>query len=179
MEQQLAKRARDGDQDAIARLLYDNYEIVYKYLIKFTFNKTLAEDMAQETMVKSIEKIDYYDEKKSKFSTWLVAIAQNIYIDYLRKQKTEKKYTNAGEEAYTEKLNAQIYAVDDSLNHVLEVLSGLDEDVRFPILLKHYYGYSYEEIAKKMSIALGTVKSRIHNGLKVLRKELGYDEGKK
>jgi len=58
----------------------------------------------------------------------------------------------------------------------LDALSKLDNIIRFPLLLKHYYGYSYEEISKKMSIPLGTVKSRIHNGLKFLRKELGCDE---
>ncbi|MFZ5989056.1 MAG: RNA polymerase sigma factor SigY [Bacillota bacterium] len=177
MEEQLVKRARDGDQDALAQLLYNNYEIIHKYLIKFTFNKTLAEDLAQETMVKAIEKIEYYDKGKSKFSTWLIAISQNIYLDYLRKRKTEKKYTDAGEEALLDRVNIEMYTTDDSLNQVLEALGKLDEAIRFPILLKHYYGYSYEEIAKKMSVPLGTVKSRIHNGLGVMRRELGYDDG--
>lgn len=46
----------------------------------------------------------------------------------------------------------------------------------FSVILKHYYGYSYEEIARMMRIAEGTVKSRVHNGLKRLRKELQENE---
>lgn len=60
---------------------------------------------------------------------------------------------------------------------VLDVLAQLNEEVRMPIVLKHYYGYSYEEIGIMMGIAEGTVKSRVSNGLKRMRKELAELEG--
>ncbi|WP_010243119.1 RNA polymerase sigma factor SigY [Acetivibrio cellulolyticus] len=175
MDEQLLKKVRKGDQNALAELLYDNYEIVYKYLYKFTFDKSLSEDLVQETMVRAIVKIEFYDEKKSKFSTWLITIAQNIYVDYLRKKKVENRYMDQSEKVLEEKIEIGIYSDDDSINRILDALARLDDITRLPLLLKHYYGFSYEEIANKMSIPLGTVKSRIHNGLKVLRKELGYD----
>lgn len=177
MDEQLLRKVRKGDQNALAQLLYNNYEIVYKYLYKFTFDKSLSEDLVQETMVRAIVKIEAYDENKSKFSTWLITIAQNIYLDYLRKKKVENKYVDQSEKVLEEKIEMGIYNDDDSLKRTLDALAKLEDMTRLPLLLKHYYGFSYEEIAKKMSIPLGTVKSRIHNGLKYLRKELGYEDG--
>ena len=57
----------------------------------------------------------------------------------------------------------------------LEALGRLKPDVRTPIVLKHYYGYSQDEIAAMLDIPAGTVKSRIHNGIKQLREELSAD----
>lgn len=170
MDDILIREARNGSQEALAQLLYKNYNILFKYLVKFTFNVNLAEDLTQETMVKAIEKIDLYDPEKSKFSTWLIAIAQNTYMDYLRRVKREKKYFDA--DVLFEQLKGHMEIHDDSFDCILDALAKLPDESRFPLLLKHYHGYSYEDIAHKMGIPLGTVKSRIHNALKILRKEL-------
>lgn len=173
-EQELIVRAKNGNKEALARLLQCNYEIVFKYLIKFTLDLNTAEDITQDTMLRAIEKFDKYIQEKSKFSSWLITIAQNIYLDLIRKNKTKKKYLAEGDVLESLILKTEIY--DDTWKRILEVLSKLNEDTRFPIILKHYYGYSYEEIAKKMKIMVGTVKSRIHNGLKVLKKEMETNE---
>lgn len=170
MNEELVHEARRGDQEALAQLLYNNYDIVYKTLIKFTLNTNLAEELAQETMVRAIEKISLYDPEKSKFSSWLITIAQHIYIDTLRKGKNERKYV--AEQGIKLELET---STDDDWIRALEALGHLPEDTRFPVVLKHYYGYSYEEISSLMKINVGTVKSRIHNALKALRKELEQD----
>ena len=85
-----------------------------------------------------------------------------------------KKYFEEGDILENLVYKTEIY--DDSWKRILQALSKLNEETRFPIILKHYYGYSYEEIAKKMKILTGTVKSRIHNGLKTLKKELEANE---
>jgi RNA polymerase sigma-70 factor (ECF subfamily) len=166
----LILQAQNGNKEALARLLHSNYEIVFRYLIKFTLDRITAEDIAQDTMVRAIEKFHMYNIEKSKFSTWLITVAQNIYLDTIRKNKNQKKYIEDGD--IVERLIEKADNYDDSWNRILEALSKLKEEVRLPIILKHYYGYSYDEIAKKMRILTGTVKSRIHNGLKVLKKEL-------
>lgn len=175
MDEDLVLKAKMGNHEALAQLLYRNYEIVYKYLIKFVLNVNVAEDITQETMVRAIEKFDLYNAQKSKFSTWLITISQNLYMDHLRKVKRESKYIEGSitqEEDFIGRLSVQAKEYDGSWNAILNALSKLSEEIRHPVVLKHYYGYSLEEIASKMSIPLGTVKSRIHNGLKTLRKEL-------
>ncbi|MEY9865725.1 RNA polymerase sigma factor (sigma-70 family) [Peribacillus sp. B2I2] len=54
----------------------------------------------------------------------------------------------------------------------MEALGHLKADFRVPIILKHYYGFSYEEIARIVKVPEGTVKSRVHKGIKTVRKEL-------
>ncbi|MCX7746767.1 MAG: RNA polymerase sigma factor SigY [Clostridia bacterium] len=174
MEDQLVVKAKKGDQEALAELLYNNYEMVYRYLIKFTLNVNLAEDLVQEAMMKAIEKIELFDDQKSKFSTWLVTIAQNTYIDSLRRKKNEQKAALG--DVVLRGFQKEFQGYDDAWNRVLDALADLSEEIRLPIILKHYYGYSLEEIAKTMKIPLGTVKSRIHNGLKALKKELDENE---
>jgi RNA polymerase sigma-70 factor, ECF subfamily len=170
MEDHLINEARNGNQGSLARLLYDNYSMVFKYLIKFTLNRALAEDLVQETMVRAIERFELYDYTKAKFSTWLITIAQNIYLDNIRKKKREQKHID--EDLQFEDLYDVQKEHDEDWDRVLDALSHLPDESRFPLILKHYHGYSLEEISRMMSIPLGTVKSRINNAIKALRKEL-------
>lgn len=170
MEEHLIDEARNGNRHSLARLLHDNYEMVFRYLIKYTMDRNTAEELVQETMVRAIEKFELYEPGKAKFSTWLIAVAQNIFLDSLRKKKREQKYLH--EELQFEDLYDIPAEHDEELERVLEALARLPAESRFPLLLKHYHGYSLEEIAAMMSIPLGTVKSRIHNAIRAVRKEL-------
>jgi RNA polymerase sigma-70 factor (ECF subfamily) len=172
-ELKLIKQAKKGDSSALAILLRENYPFLVKYLIKITLQPQLAEDLAQDTMVKCIEKISLYNGS-SKFSSWLITIATNLFIDSTRKQKREKLWSE--QEKALRKVQWQLENSNEEWNVAIEALFHLSEELRIPIILKHYYGYSYDEISKLMGIPEGTVKSRIHNGLISIRKELSSDE---
>jgi RNA polymerase sigma-70 factor, ECF subfamily len=170
---ELIKNAKEGDHLAFAMLFKENYPFLVKYLMKITMNPDTAEELAQETMAKCIQKIHLYNGK-SKFSTWLIAIATNTYIDQCRKQKREKDWKS--QEEVHRKLKWHFESRNEEWNDALEALGKLAEEVRVPIVLKHYYGYSYDEIGQWMKISSGTVKSRVHNGIVVIRRELKLDE---
>lgn len=172
-EQDLILQARQGDTMALSLLMQKHYSFLVKYLIKVTLNPSLAEDLTQETMIKCIEKIHFYNGT-SKFSSWLITIATNLYIDDLRKKKRERNWKE--QEQALRKMRWQAARNQEEWPLVLDALGHLSEEVRMPIILKHYYGYSYEEIGNILNLATGTVKSRIHNGIKSLRKELSTDE---
>ncbi|MDZ5470164.1 RNA polymerase sigma factor SigY [Bacillus sp. 31A1R] len=172
-EKDLITKAKRGDQHAFAKLFQDNYAFLVKYLIKVTMDRNLAEDIAQEAMAKCIEKIHLYDGK-AKFSSWLISIASNYYIDQLRKNKREKNWQQ--QEQAVRHLKWQVETRNEEWNDTLTALGKLSEDVRIPIILKHYYGYSYDEIGEMMKVSPGTIKSRIHNGILTVRKELRLNE---
>jgi RNA polymerase sigma-70 factor (ECF subfamily) len=172
-EKELVSRAAKGDHVAFAMLFQQNYPMLVKYLIKITFSPELAEELSQETMAKCVEKIGLYNGK-AKFSTWLIQIATNLYIDQTRKKKREQNWQI--NEQHIRKMKWTLESRNEDWNDCLEALGKLKNDVRIPIILKHYYGYSYEEIGKILGIHSGTVKSRIHNGIQVIRKELKLDE---
>ncbi|MEW9051315.1 MAG: RNA polymerase sigma factor SigY [Neobacillus sp.] len=169
----LIKNAKEGDHLAFAMLFKENYPFLVKYLMKITMNPDMAEELAQETMTKCIQKIHLYNGQ-SKFSTWLVSIATNTYIDQCRKQKREKNWL--GQEEIYRKLKWHFESRNEEWNDAIEALGRLPEDVRVPIVLKHYYGYSYDEIGEWMKISPGTVKSRVHNGIVAVRRELKLGE---
>ncbi len=166
---ELIKKAKKGDERAFAMLFKENYPFLVKYLLKITMNPDTAEDLAQETMAKAIQKLSLFDGR-SKFSSWLITIATNIFIDQRRKGKREDEWRK--QEGTYRKLKWTIESRNEEWNDALTALGKLPEDVRIPLVLKHYYGYSYDEISTMMKIAPGTVKSRIHNGIQIVRKEM-------
>lgn len=175
-EKKFIEQAIKGDTLALSALLKQHYAFLLKYLIKITMNPAEAEDLTQETMIRCIEKIGTYNGR-AKFSSWLITIATNLYIDDLRRKKRERKLWE--QERGLRKMRWQSAHTDTDWPPVLDALGRLNHDVRVPVILKHYYGYSYDEISRMIGIAEGTVKSRVHNGLKRLRKELKTDETEK
>ncbi|QHT62903.1 RNA polymerase sigma factor SigY [Paenibacillus lycopersici] len=172
-DEHLIARAVRGDDEALASLLRSHYGMLYKYMLKITMNKAMAEDLVQDTMLRAIERIGSF-QRKSKFSTWLIAIATRRYIDEMRKEKRLRRWQT--EQQALQGIRFQAALRQQDWPDALDALGGLSYDMRVPILLKHYYGYGYEEIAAWMDIPVGTVKSRLHNGLIKLKKELQNDE---
>jgi RNA polymerase sigma-70 factor, ECF subfamily len=172
-ELKLIKEAKRGDHRAFGQLFKENYPFLVKYLIKVTMNPDTAQDLAQETMMKCMEKIQLFNGQ-SKFSSWLISIATNLYIDQMRKKKREQNWI--GKEQTFRKLKWHLESHNEEWNDALSALGKLSDDFRIPIILKHYYGYSYDEIAEMLKIPVGTVKSRIHNGITSVRRELQIHE---
>lgn len=172
-EKDLVRKAKKGDTLALSKLLQQNYAFLIKYLMKVTLHPQIAEDLTQETMMKSIEKIQMYNGK-SKFSSWLITIATNLFIDQQRRKKREKTWLEQEQALRKMKWNAA--NMNEEWLDVLDVLARMNEEIRMSIVLKHYYGYTYEEVGKMMGVAEGTVKSRVFNGLKSIRKELEKHE---
>jgi RNA polymerase sigma-70 factor (ECF subfamily) len=172
-EKEWIRQAQQGDKLALSMLLRHHYAFLMKYLIKITLQPQLAEDLTQETMVRCMEKIRLYNGQ-SKFSSWLVTIATNLYIDHQRRRKREWNWQE--QEQSLRKMRWHAAQQNEEWSEAIDTLAQLPQEVRVPIILKHYYGYAYEEIAEMMDLPAGTVKSRIHNGLKQIRKEMDADE---
>ncbi len=173
-ELELTSLARGGDARALAMLLQRHYDFVRKYLLKITLSPHLAEELTQETMLRCIEKIHTYQDK-SKFSSWMMTIATRLYIDQLRRGRREQQWMAS--HRWEQQWHWQVKQSDHALPELLQALGMLPPEQRAAVVMKHYYGYEIQEIAKMMDVPEGTVKSRIHHGLHKLRKELSEDEG--
>ena len=173
-DQTVIKKAQQGNAEALAELLRDHYTFLHKYLLKVTLDPSLAEDICQDTMLRSMEKITSYNGSSS-FSSWLITIATRLYIDRIRRSKREKEW-NLRQEQGIRSIRWQFESRNEEWSDVLDAISRLPLPQRMAVLLKHYYGYGYEEIGVMLQIPEGTVKSRVAYGLRQLRKELGEDE---
>lgn len=167
---ELILAAQRGDKAALNNLLTNNLDILKGFTLKLTGDIHLASDIIQDTMLKAIVSINKFTPK-AKFSTWLIKIAINQYFDYLRKNK---KYVSVEELPE----DSEVISLEDTVickleyRQILEVLQSLNEEKRLVFILKHHYGYSYEEIAAIVNCPIGTVRSRLHYSIKHMLSEL-------
>lgn len=167
-EKALLEKARSGDRKSLELLLYNNYKIVYGYLLKLTMNEEVTKDLTQDVMMKAILNIKKF-KGESKFSTWLISIASNLYKDYIRKNK---KISSMNIEDLSVKDSQSIeetFINKDTVNRVGKLIMDFPYEKRIVFILKNYYDYSYEEISKILKCPIGTVRSRLHYCIEKLR----------
>lgn len=150
--------------------LYDNYASALNgIIVRIVNSEALSEEILQETFLKIWNKIDTYDSSKSTIFTWMARIARNAAIDQRRLKKFEHAQNVVS-------LNPVIHGSSFSSSHakldVEKLMSKLDEKYR--VILDHIYlyGYSHTEVAEKLELPLGTVKSRLRKSILILREEL-------
>lgn len=170
LEEKLITLAKDGDKSALEKLLQNNYPILKGYLIKLTLNEETADDITQETMLKAILNIKKY-KHIGKFSTWLITIATNIYRDQLRKNKRIVLNDMSRDIADKSSLEESVIHKTD-FDKLKSILKELPEEKRMVFILKHYYGYSYNEISRIMKCPIGTVRSRLHYCIEKIKSQM-------
>lgn len=171
-EKTLIDLCKQGNKEALEQLVSENYPLVKGYLIKVTLNETLSEDLTQTCFLKALENLHRFNPR-GKFSTWLVTIANNLYYDYLRKNRK----IILGLDKESEDIPVENHLEDNTgFKEILKMIYSLPYDKRTAFVLKHYYGYSYEEISKIVKCPVGTVKSRIFNAIETLKSRLERSE---
>jgi len=172
-ELELIKKAKDGNKSALNSLLKDNFNILKGYTIKMVGDPHLAQDIIQDALLKAVININKF-EPRAKFSTWLIKIATNVYRDYLR---VNKSYELIAEELADKKKQVEDIAIANyEYEEIMKIILKLPYEKRAVFVLKHYYGYKYEEISKIIGCPLGTVRSRLHNAVKYIIKEIERKE---
>jgi len=148
-------------------------------------DRTIAEDLAQDTFIKVLNHIDKY-RPEFKFSSWLFKIANNVAIDHLRRRRLDTISIDGSPNAATaSEIEASSFEIADQAESPLEELASrelgtaieraiatLRPEYRACIMLRHVEGRSYEEIAATLDLPLGTVKTFIHRARHQLREQL-------
>ena len=168
----LINEAKKGNNSALGKLLEQNYSILKGYIIKMTGNIDISQDIIQETMLKACLKISSF-KPEAKFSTWLITIATNTYKDILRKNK----FKEISLDDFTSNINITSEPYDTfedriEKKEIMSILLSIPYKKRAAFILKHYYGYKYEEIAKILRCPKGTVKSRVNSCIKYITSEM-------
>ncbi len=161
-------------------------EVLYNYGLRMTGNPDDARDLLQETFLKAYRFWDKF-EQGTNLRAWLFRIMKNTYINLYRKESKEPSkvdydeiedyYNVVRDEAsdpndLQEKIFGQL--LDDDVSKALE---SLPEEFRTVVILCDIEGLAYEEIAEFLQIPVGTVRSRLHRGRKLLYTKL-YDYAK-
>ncbi len=162
---------------------------VYHYALRLTGERSLAQDLTQETLFRAYRFLYQY-KPSTNAKAWLLRILHNTFINHYRKAT---KYPVSSMEAYNEEA---IYNIEDTYayhnyedpveghfgDEVTKALMQLPEDFRMLIVLADIEGFSYKEIAQITGLRIGTVRSRLHRARKILREllmdyaaSLGYE----
>lgn len=170
-DEQLLARVASGDREAFARLFAAYAGKVKGYLLRLGAPGAVAEDLAQDAMVAIWRRAASFDSTKAKASTWIFVIARNAWIDKLRREKTELAYrstTIVSEESEDESPDeASIRGQTEE--QVAAAMATLSEDQRQVVRLSFFEDRPHSEIAERLSLPLGTVKSRLRLALMKLR----------
>ena len=181
-DKELAALAAKGREMAFRELLSRYERPIFSLVYRIVRDRTLAEDLAQESFVRAFNAISSY-KPTYKFSSWIFKIANNHTIDHLRKRKLDTvsihgspSASSAEEEERTritlESTGEQPDAYVESRElggMVEEAIGKLRPEYKTAVLLRHVEGYAYEEIAETMELPLGTVKTYLHRARKELK----------
>ena len=171
-ELKILKQCQNGNKQAFNELITFYYPFVYKFLLKITNKNDVAEDMTQETFLKLIKNIDEFNVKgKAKFSTYLMTIARNCYLDYLKKHN--KELQNIDINNIRNNISSEYdYFKNEDYNQLLKEIDKLPKLQREVIKLKYLEGYTLDEIAKIQNTNSNTIKSRLFESRKKLKDKL-------
>lgn len=163
-------RALRGEQDAFRQLVDQHGTAVFNLIVRMVRDRGIAEELAQDTFVKAFGALRTFDPA-FKFKSWLLRIAHNTAIDYLRKMRPATVSMDAGAEgagvrdALVDQGVRSPFdrAVDADLARALEwALARIRPEYRRLVVLRYQEDLSYEEIAQTVDVPLGTVKSHLH-----------------
>ena len=177
----MAAAAKTEKHKAFEHEALPHADILYNYALRMTNDPADADDLVQETFLKAFRFWDKY-EQGTNIRAWLFRILKNSYINRYRKVSKEPDtvdydevqnfYTSIRDEsADPNDLQQSIFGnlLEDE---VAGAISELPEDFRTVVILSDIEGLPYEEIAEFVDCPVGTVRSRLHRGRKLLRARL-------
>lgn len=160
-----------GDRAAFGELFARFAPRVKGYLIRLGANPQLAEDLAQDCMVSIWRRAASFDPRKAKASTWIFVIARNAWIDRLRRERVELAYQASLDTTEVSDEEAPDDAVvrRQAESEIEAALERLSDEQREVVRLSFFEERPHSEIAERLSLPLGTVKSRLRLALAKLR----------
>jgi RNA polymerase sigma-70 factor (ECF subfamily) len=169
--------ARKGNQKAYGELLKRYRDSIYFLVLRMSGNKSDAEDLTIETFGKAFKNIFQYEPYFS-FRTWLIKIATNNAIDFLRKRQSDCQFiTNSYDSKDTSgsliiessDLDPEEQLICSQKHNLMHsIVSKLKPHYRKIIELRYFNECSYDEICKEMDLPLGTVKAQLFRARELL-----------
>ena len=183
-DSELIKKAKNGDQEAIAALYERSYSKVYYTVRSMIKNEDDAFDILQDSYIKAFSHLDGFEGDEGAFTSWIRQIAANTACDWLKKKKPLLfSELSAGEDEdipaedffedeRTENLPEQYMEQEETTRLIREILDELPEDQRAAIGMFYYEEMSVKEIAAAMNVSESAVKSRLLYGRRKVEKKV-------
>jgi RNA polymerase sigma-70 factor, ECF subfamily len=178
-DEELVARCREGDTACFNQLIVRWERPIYALAYRLLGHDEDARDVCQDTFLRAFRALPGF-KGQAKFSSWLYRIALNLCRDWVRRQRrTPIVPAPDGVELTELRAGAQeSEPIEDVLSRqqlsreVAKAMRMLTSEQRAAVILKEYHGLTFQEIADLLGCPLSTVKTRLYQGLSVLRREL-------
>ena len=171
------QRCLDGDAAAWDALVRTYWKRVFNIAYRFVAQYDEAEDLTQDVFVKLFRALPTYD-RRAQFDTWLTRVSRNLCIDHYRRRRREEEKVTGEIDPDAIPMDELLSRPDATLEHrdeiamVRRALAELPPRYREAVALRDIHELSYEDIALRLGLPEGTVKSRINRGRKELARLL-------
>jgi RNA polymerase sigma-70 factor (ECF subfamily) len=178
-DEELVARSIGGDTECFNQLIKRWERPIYALAYRTIGREDDARDVVQETFLRAFRGLSGF-KGQAKFSSWLYRIALNLCRDWMRRERRAPVVATpdgvdlvelAGEGDAAEPVDEMVVRKDLS-RAVAAAMRVLSEEQRAAIVLKEYHGLTFQEIADLLGCPLSTVKTRLYQGMTVLRREL-------
>ncbi|WP_428655656.1 RNA polymerase sigma factor [Runella sp.] len=172
-EEDLIRGLHARDERTFA-LLYDHYSpALLGIILKIVKDEKESENLLQDSFVKIWKNYHQYDAAKGRLFTWLLNIARNTALNFIRSAHllAQVEIQHIENPVYTDNIKIELTHIN--YIGVSEIVQLLDPKLRQVIDLIYYLGYTQQEVSQKLNLPLGTVKTRTRTALKQLKSRLG------
>ena len=178
-DEELVARSRGGDLDSFNQLVVRWERPIYALAYRVIGREEDARDVAQETFLRAFRALSGF-KGQAKFSSWLYRITLNLCRDWIRRERRAPvaqapegmDLVELASEAEPSESIEDLVARRELGRAVAKAMAMLPDEQRTAIVLKEYHGLTFQEIADLLDCPLSTVKTRLYQGLGVLRKQL-------
>jgi len=178
-DEELVARSIRGDPESFNELILRWERPIYALAYRTIGREEDARDVCQETFLRAFRALPAF-RGQAKFSSWLYRIALNLCRDWIRRERrtpiveapADVDMIELAEAAEPSEPIEDVIARKDLVRAVERVMARLPEEQRTAIVLKEYHGLTFQEIADLVGCPLSTVKTRLYQGLTVVRREL-------
>src|SRR5438874_11334447 len=173
----LIQRCLRGDQAAWELIVKQHWRKVFNVAYKFVGKHDEAEDLTQDIFLKIFKSLDTFD-RRANFQTWLISVSRNLCIDHYRSVRKERETidrdVDANELTPASRDEGPIAALEhrDRVALLRQALAALPDTLRTAVLMRDIQELSYQEIAERLRLPEGTVKSRINRGRSELARQI-------
>lgn len=174
MTVQLVAVGRRRDREAFAALFRFFAPRLKRYFLRIGCPARQAEDLVQETMLRVWDRADRYDPGRAQASTWIFTVARNLRLDSLRGERRPEPESEALLGALPDPSDGADLMLESHRREerVRAALAALPEDQLEILQLSFFEEVAHSDIAQRLGLPLGTVKSRIRRALQRLRKTM-------
>lgn len=172
----LMAKVASGDVEAFSDVYDEISGLVYGLALRVARSRSIAEEITQEVFIQVWERADSFNPERGSVKAWVSTLTHRRAVDAVRRAQSSRDREDRDLPARPFDEVEESVIAEDERSRIRDALSALTDLQREAIEMAYYQGHTYAEVANHLDSPLGTVKSRMRDGLHKLRAMMGEDD---